>query len=372
MEARARAARAATVAAENGRATITEEAFGVTSAGQAVDRYTLTNTRGVQLKVLTFGGVVQELRVPDRDGTLRNVVLGFDDLESYAADTDPYFGSLIGRVGNRIAGGRFTLDGETYTLPQNNGPNTLHGGTRGFDDRVWGAEPVQHDGDVGLVLHLTSDDGDQGFPGTLQVEVTYLLRDDDTVTIRYRATTDAPTVVNLTQHSYFNLRGDGTGSVLDHHLELAADRFTPVDATLIPTGELREVTGTPFDFREPKPIGRDIREATGQLLHGQGYDHNWVLDDPGPDLHLAARLHDPESGRTLTVHTQEPGVQFYSGNLLDGTLVGQAGKAYRQGDGVALETQHFPDSPNQEDFPSTVLRPGERYDTTTVWEFTAR
>ncbi len=354
------------------RASVTKEPFGETAAGEQVDRYTCTNTQGMQMKVLTFGGVVQELRVPDRDGRLRNVVLGFDDVADYEASTDPYLGALIGRYGNRIAGGRFTLDGQTYELPTNNGPNSLHGGDRGFDDRLWRAEPVERSGHVGLALRLTSRDGDQGYPGTLEVEVTYLVRNDNTVRIHYRATTDAPTVVNLTQHSYFNLRGNGRGTIDDHRLRIEADRFTPVDATMIPTGELREVAGTPFDFREAKPVGRDIRDATQQLVFGQGYDHNWVLRDPGPDLHLAATLHDPDSGRTLQVRTQEPGVQFYSGNFLDGTLVGTGGTAYRQGDGLALETQHFPDSPNHPDFPSTVLRPGDVYDTTTVWEFSAR
>ena len=366
------AAAAAIGTATADRATIRKEtAYGTTPGGRAVDRYTLTNTQGVQMVVLTFGGVIQKLRVPDRDGRLRNVVLGFDDVEDYAADTDPYFGSLIGRYGNRIARGEFTLDGETYQLPINNDPNSLHGGNRGFDDRLWRAEPVRRNGKVGLALRLTSRAGDQGYPGTLQVKVTYMLRNDNTVRIRYRATTDAPTVVNLTQHSYFNLQGEGTGSIYDHRLRLNAPRFTPVDSTLIPTGDLRAVKGTPFDFRKAKPIGRDIRDGTTQLLYGQGYDHNWVLAG-GPRLHLAARVHDPDSGRMLRILTKEPGIQFYSGNFLDGTLVGPSGKAYRQGDGFALETQHFPDSPNQPEFPSTVLRPDEVYKTTTIWQFTAR
>jgi len=358
-------------AAPLGRATISKESFGETPGGRPVDRYTLTNTHGMTMKVLTFGGVIQKLRVPDRNGHFRNVVLGFNSVADYASDADPYFGALIGRYGNRIANGEFQLDGTTYTLPKNNGPNTLHGGTKGFDDRLWRAEPIRRNGKVGLALRLTSRDGDMGFPGTLNVKVTYVLRNDNTVKIRYRATTDAPTVVNLTQHSYFNLRGNGSGTIYDHRLKIAANRFTPVDSTLIPTGDLRKVAGSPFDFRTAKPIGRDIRDATKQLLFGQGYDHNWVLRHAGPDMHLAARLHDPTSGRTLTIRTEEPGIQFYSGNFLDGTLVGTAGKAYRQGDGLALETQHFPDSPNQPDFPSTRLNPGDTYDTTTVWEFSA-
>jgi aldose 1-epimerase len=358
------------VGALPGRATIRREPFGVTAGGRQVDRYTLTNTTGMQMKVLTYGGVIQKLRVPDRLGHLRNVVLGLPGLADYEADSDPYLGALIGRYANRIARGQFTLDGKTYQLPTNNGPNSLHGGDVGFDDRVWRVRPTHRGGGVGLVLRLTSRDGDQGYPGTLRANVLYLLRNDNSIKIRYRAMTDAPTVVNLTQHSYFNLKGEGTGTVYDHRLMLNADRFTPVDSTLIPTGELTQVEGTPFDFRTAKPIGRDIRDATEQIRFGRGYDHNWVLND-GPRLHLAARVHEPESGRTLTVLTEEPGIQFYSGNFLNGTLVGLSGHAYRQGDGFALETQHFPDSPNQPNFPSTVLRPGEVYRTTTVWRFGA-
>jgi aldose 1-epimerase len=354
------------------RATVTREPFGVTADGEPVDRYTLTNTQGMEMTVLTFGGVIQKLRVPDRKGRLRNVVLGLRSVAEYEADADPYLGALIGRFGNRIAKGAFTLDGQAFQVPVNNGPNSLHGGTRGFDDRLWRAEPIEKDGHVGLELHLTSRDGDQGYPGTLEVRVTYMLDNDNSVRIHYRATTDAPTVVNLTQHTYFNLRGNGRGTIYGHRLEINADRFTPVDPTAIPTGRLRKVAGTPFDFRTAKPVGRDIREPDEQLLVGQGYDHNFVLRDPGPDLHLAAVLSDPGSGRTLTVRTEEPGMQFYSGNFLDGTLVGTGGTVYRPGDGLALETQHFPDSPNQPDFPSTVLRPGEVYDTTTVWEFSTR
>jgi len=331
-------------AATSARATIVKKPFGVTPGGNQVDSYTLTNTRGMKMKVITWGGVIQKLWTPDRNGKLRNIVLGFKTVDDYASDADPYFGALIGRYGNRIANGEFSLDGKTYHLPKNNGPNTLHGGTRGFDDRLWRAEPIRRDGKVGLALRLTSKDGDMGFPGTLHVRVTYLLRNNNTVRIHYRATTDKPTVVNLTQHSYFNLQGNGSGTIYDHKLKIAANRFTPVDSTLIPTGKLKKVAGTPFDFRHGKPIGRDIRDATKQLLFGQGYDHNWVLRNAGPDMHLAARLHDPTSGRTLEIRTQEPGIQFYSGNFLDGTLVGTAGKAYRQGDGLALETQHFPDS----------------------------
>ena len=357
-------------ATETRQASVSREPFGH-AGGRQIHRYTLTNTAGMRMRVLTFGGVIQTLEVPDRDGVLRNVVLGFRSVGDYAADTDPYLGSLIGRYGNRIAKGQFSLDGESYQLPINNPPNSLHGGNRGFDDRVWTAKPLRRNGEVGLRLRLLSRDGDQGYPGNLKVTVTYLLRNSNEVSIRYRAVTDAPTVVNLTQHSYFNLRGEGSGSTYDHQLRINARRFTPVDSTLIPTGKLPKVAGTAFDFRKAKPIGQDIREAEKQILFGQGYDHNFVLNK-GRRLHLAARVHEPESGRTLTILTEEPGVQFYSGNFLDGTLVGHSGQVYRQGDGFALETQHFPDSPNQPQFPSTVLRPDDVYSTETVWRFTAR
>jgi aldose 1-epimerase len=333
--------------------------------------------------VLTYGGVIQTLEVPDEHGDVDNVVLGFADLAGYESDADPYFGSLIGRYGNRIAGGTFELDGETYTLPQNDGENTLHGGDVGFDDRVWEATDVSggdvSGGDVAaLQLRLVSEDGDQGFPGTLTTTVTYTLDEDSRLTVHYEATTDAPTVVNLTQHTYWNLSGEGSGTIYDHELQIDASGFTPVDETLIPTGEIAPVEGTPFDFREPTPIGERIRVNDQQLLYGQGYDHNWVLDreddgaregsDSEDALEQAAALYDPDSGRTLTIETTEPGLQFYSGNFLDGTIVGTGGNIYRQGDGLALETQHFPDSPNQPEFPSTELRPGEVYDSTTVFE----
>jgi aldose 1-epimerase len=333
------------------------------------------------MRVLTFGGVIQTLEVPDADGEVENVVLGHPDLEGYYTEGDPYFGSLIGRYGNRIAEGRFTLDGATYQLPLNDGPNTLHGGPGGFSERVWTATDVSDDDVAALQLQLVSEDGDQGFPGTLTTTVTYRLDAESRLTVHYEATTDAPTVVNLTQHTYWNLAGEGSGDVYDQELQLNASGFTPVDETLIPTGEIAPVEGTPFDFREPTPIGARIRVADQQLLYGQGYDHNWVLDredegaregsDSEDALEEAAVLHDPASGRTLTISTTEPGIQFYSGNFLDGTLVGTGGGVYRQGDGLALETQHFPDSPNQPDFPSTVLRPGEVYDSTTVFELTS-
>ena len=357
-----------TVMTSSGVATITAEEFGVTPAGEAVQRYTLTNTRGSRMRVLTYGGVIQTLEVPDRDGRLDNVVLGFDSLDGYVSASDAFFGAIIGRFANRIANGQFELDGVTYTLSRTGGGNTLHGGRVGFSDRVWQAEPLQLGHRVGLRLRLISEAGDQGFPGALTVTVTYVLTNADAVKIRYQATTDAPTVVNLTQHSYFNLAGEGSGSTYDHVLRIPADTFTVVDPELIPEGGHADVTGTPFDFRERKAIGRDIREAHPQVIIGRGYDHNFVLTGE-PGMHLAARVSERTTGRALTIRTEEPGVQFYSGNFLNGSVVGPSGRTYRQGDGFALETQHFPDSPNQPTFPSTVLRPGELYDTQTVWKF---
>ncbi|WP_369138346.1 aldose epimerase family protein [Modestobacter versicolor] len=358
-------------------ASTTVEPFGTAPDGTPVERWTLANG-DMTIRVLTYGGVIQTLEVPDQHGEVDNVVLGFADVAGYASDADPYFGSLIGRYGNRIAGGQFELDGTTYQLPLNDGPNTLHGGPVGFDDQVWTATPVGDEDVAALRLELVSPAGDQGFPGTLSTAVTYTLDDERRLSVHYEATTDAPTVVNLTQHTYWNLSGEGTGTINDHHLRIDASAYTPVDETLIPTGEIAPVEGTPFDFRESTAIGERIRESDQQLLYGQGYDHNWVLDRdddgarPGSDaedpLEEAAELHDPESGRTLTIWTTEPGLQFYSGNFLDGTIVGTSGRTYRQGDGLALETQHFPDSPNQPGFPSTELRPGEVYDSTTVFE----
>jgi aldose 1-epimerase len=370
----------ATDDAEEAGPSTSVEPFGQTPDGTDVERWTLTNGDAT-MRVLTFGGVIQTFEVPDAAGEAENVVLGYPDLEGYYTEGDPYFGALIGRYGNRIAEGRFTLDGATYQLPLNDGPNTLHGGPGGFSERVWTATDVSDDDVAALQLQLVSEDGDQGFPGTLTTTVTYRLDAESRLTVHYEATTDAPTVVNLTQHTYWNLAGEGSGDVYDQELQLNASGFTPVGETLIPTGEIAPVEGTPFDFREPTPIGARIRVADQQLLYGQGYDHNWVLDredegaregsDSEDALEEAAVLHDPASGRTLTISTTEPGVQFYSGNFLNGTLVGTGGGVYRQGDGLALETQHFPDSPNQPDFPSTVLRPGEVYDSTTVFELTS-
>jgi aldose 1-epimerase len=348
--------------------TISKDGFGSTAEGP-VDRYTLTNPSGMRVRIITFGGIVQSIEVPDRHGHNTDVALGFSTLTPYL--TNPaYFGALIGRYGNRIALGRFTLDGVTYQLPINNDPNSLHGGTVGFDKHIWAATPFRHGDDVGLVLQLTSPNGDQGYPGTLSVQVIYTLTAANGLRLDYRATTDKATVVNLTNHTYFNLAGEGTGTINDHKLLLNANRFTPVDSTLIPTGVLQPVAGTPMDFTRPTAIGARVRDNFQQLLFGQGYDHNWVLNrSDSTSLVLAARLSENTSGRVVSMLTDQPGIQFYSGNFLDGTLVGTGGHTYRQGDGLALETQHFPDSPNHANFPSTVLRPGQVYRTTTVYQF---
>ncbi|WP_249999080.1 aldose epimerase family protein [Actinoplanes sp. M2I2] len=342
---------------------ITREDWGSTADGP-VDRYVLDSGNG-RAAILTHGGVLQSLEVPDRSGARANVVLGFDRLQGYLDNPDPYFGAVIGRYANRIARGSFPLDGATYQAPINNGPNSMHGGKTGFDKRLWSATPV----DGALELRLVSPDGDQGYPGTLSVTVRYTFTPDNELRIDYEATTDAPTVVNLTNHSYFNLAGEGSGDIYGHLVRIDATHFTPVDVDLIPTGDLSPVAGTPMDFREPVAVGERIRTGDPQLGFTGGYDHNWILDRAGDGLAPAAQVTEPIGGRTLSVSTTEPGLQFYSGNFLDGTVTGTSGRLYRQGDGLALETQHFPDSPNHAAFPSTVLRPGETYRSTTVFRF---
>lgn len=361
-------AHASSAGGGGGRGKPVRTLFGTLADGTRVHSWSLENG-GTRMAVLSYGGIVRSLEIPDRRGRYANVSLGFRTLEEYVASS-PYFGALIGRYGNRIGKGRFTLDGKEHQLSVNDGANSLHGGAQGFDKRVWDVEPFTEGSDVGLRLHHVSVDGEMGYPGTLRVRVTYTLTRHGDWRVDYAATTDRATVVNLTSHVYWNLAGESGGSIQDHDLSIAAARYTPVDAGLIPTGELARVGGTPFDFRRAKPVGRDLRVAHRQMLYGQGFDHNWVLDKgvtarPGP----AATLRDPASGRTLRIATTEPGLQFYSGNFLDGTLVGTGGRVYRQGDGLCLETQHFPDSPNQPSFPSTVLRPGETYRTTTVHSF---
>jgi aldose 1-epimerase len=341
-----------------------------TPDGQNVDLITLRNQNGIEMTVLTYGGVIATLRTPDRTGAADDIVLGFDNLRSYV-DKSPYFGCIIGRYGNRIARGRFTLDGQTYTLATNNDANHLHGGVKGWDKAVWRAEPFQRE-NVGVVLMHTSADGDEGYPGRVNATVTYTLTNDNELIVDYEATTDKPTVINLTQHSYFNLAGSRAPDILGHELRLNAAQYTPVDAGLIPTGEIATVEGTPFDFRTLTPIGARINATDAQLERGKGYDHNFVLSRSGGGLADAAEVHEPLTGRVMTIRTTEPGIQFYSGNFLDGTLTGKSGRVYPLRSGFCLETQHYPDSPNRANFPSTVLRPGETYRSQTVFTFGAR
>lgn len=351
------------------------EPFGKTADGRPVEVYTLTNSRGLRLRAMTYGGIVLSLEVPDRNGVLADVVLGYDTLAAYEKDS-PYFGALVGRYGNRIAGGKISLDGKDYLLALNNAPGGimcgLHGGLCGFDKVVWAGEGIVQGGAQGLRLRYTSKDGEEGYPGALSATVTYLLSDSNEWRISYELRTDKATPVNVTQHSYFNLRGEGTGNILGHELKIVAAKYTPVDAGLIPTGELAPVAGTPFDFTTATPIGARVDDPDQQLGFGGGYDHNWVLDGPAGQLALAASVREPISGRTMDVFTTEPGIQFYCGNFLDGTLTGKRGEKYRFRDGFCLETQHFPDSPNQKTFPSTILRPGEVKESVTVFRFGIR
>ena len=344
--------------------------FGKTPDGQPVDLYVLSNKNGVEAAITNYGGAVVSLKVPDRNGKFGDVVLGYDALDGYVNDKS-YFGAIVGRYGNRIGHAQFSIDGKTYTLAKNNGENSLHGGIKGFNKAVWAAKELPAKNGQSLELTYLSKDGEEGFPGNLHVRVVYTLTDSSELKIEYSATTDKKTVVNLTNHTYFNLAGPGSGDILGHQLVIEADKFTPVDASLIPTGELRDVPGTPLDFGKATAIGARIDQDDEQLKLGHGYDHNFVLRRAaGAPISLAARVVEPNTGRVLEVWTTEPGVQFYTGNFLDGTARGKGGLAYARRSAFCLETQHFPDSPNQPKFPSVVLNPGEKYSTTTTYKFT--
>ena len=335
--------------------------------------FTLKNQSGMTVRVTNFGAIITSIKVPDRDGRMADVALGYDDIASYTNAVDkPYFGAIVGRYGNRIAKGEFSIDGESYRLAINNDPNSLHGGVIGFDKVIWEAEA--DDSKNAVVLRYLAKDGEEGYPGNLQCQVTYTLTDENSIEIDYLATTDKATPVNLTQHTYFNLKGEGEGDILGHELMINAQRFTPVDKTLIPTGKTPVVQGTPFDFTKPKTIGRDINADDEQLEFGLGFDHNWVLDKGGQtgEMTLAARVHEPTTGRVLEVFTTEPGIQFYCGNFLDGRLTGKSGKKYVHRGGFCLETQHYPDSPNQPSFPSTILKPDDEYVTKTIFKFSVK
>lgn len=350
------------------RASISEKAtvFGKTSDGRDVEIYTLTNSNKVEVRIMTYGGTVVSIKAPDRSGKIGDVVLGYDDLQGYLTN-NPYLGAIAGRYANRIGKARFSLEGHEYSLPKNDGENTLHGGDLGFAKMVWAGQADGGKAATGVTLRYFSKDGEEGFPGDLTITVTYTLTDKNELKIDYAASTDKPTVINLTNHCYFNLAGGG--NILGHELMLNADKFTPVDAGLIPTGELRSVAGTPMDFTHSTAIGARINDPYDQLKLASGYDHNWVLNSGGGKLALAAKVYEPASGRTMEVYTTEPGIQFYTGNHLDGSIKGRNGEVYQPRTGFCLETQHFPDSPNKPSFPSTVLRPGHTYHSTTIFKF---
>ncbi len=347
------------------KTTVTKKPFGKTADGTPVDLYTLKSGK-LEATITNYGGRVVTLLVPDRTGKIADIVLGFDTLDGYLKD-NPYFGAVVGRYGNRIAHGQFQLDGHSFQVPKNDGPNSLHGGLKGFDKRVWDAKIEGGS----LVLHYLSKDGEEGYPGNLSVTVKYTLGENE-LRLDYEASTDKDTVLNVTNHSYFNLAGQGEGDILKHELTIAADRFTPVDQTLIPTGELRKVEGTPFDFRTPHVIGGRIDQDNEQLKFGKGYDHNWVLNSSGGSLALAAKAHEPTTGRVMEVLTTQPGLQFYTGNFLDGSITGKGGKVYKRRYAFCMETQHFPDSPNHPAFPTTELKPGQHFHATTVFRFSAQ
>ena len=353
-----------------GKSGITKAEYGTTPEGVKIEQYTLTNAKGMTVNVITLGGIITSLTAPNKDGKYEDVVLGYKDKQEYFKGNPYFFGAIIGRYGNRIAKGKFSLDGKAYQLPVNDGPNSLHGG-KGFDKRVWTAEEVAGANPT-LKLSYTAKDGEEGYPGNLKTVVTYVLTDDNALEITYEAETDKKTVVNLTQHSYFNLSGDFSKLITDHVLEIKADKFLPVDATLIPTGELKAVAGTPFDFTTAKEIGKDINATDDQLKKGGGYDHCWVFTDSSNKLKEVASVYHKASGRYMEVYTDQPAVQFYSGNFIDGTKASKTGGNYEKRSGLCLETQHYPDAPNQPKFPSTVLSPGEKYTTKTTYKFSVK
>ena len=365
----------ATLSAQAAGLSSEHKAFGKTSDGTPIEQYILRNSHGLQATVITYGGILQSLKVPDKNGKFEDVVLGFDDVQGYQAGT-AYFGATIGRFGNRLANGAFELDGKRYQVPLNDGSNSLHGGAQGFDKRVWKAAPSNGKDSVGVTLTNLSADGEMGFPGNLKTEVTYSLNENNELRIEYRASTDKPTVLNLTNHSYFNLAGAGNGDVLKQVATLHASHYTPVNGNLIPTGELAPVAGTPMDFTQPVAIGKNIKANHPQLKFAEpkqgGFDFNWALDAKGDVRKLAADVSDPLSGRRLQLYTTEPGVQFYTSNFLDGSVKGKGGKTYAHWSGFTLETQHYPDSPNQPNFPSTRLDPGKTYAQSTVLKFSAQ
>ena len=350
------------------QATVTKESFGKTADGHNVDLYTLRNARGVEAKITNYGGIVVSLKVPDRNGKFDDVVLGFNDLDSYLKG-HPYFGAIIGRYGNRIAKGRFTLNGVEYKLAVNNGENHLHGGIKAFDKVVWTGKESKTSAGPAVTLTYLSKDGEEGYPGNLNITVVYTLTNNNELKIDYSATTDKDTVINLTHHSYFNLAGEGNGDILNHRVLINANRFLPTDAGSIPTGELRQVAGTPFDFRKLTAIGARINQDEEQLKLGNGYDHTWIITGRPGTLRLAAQAFEPTSRRRMQVWTTEPGMQFYTGNFLDGTLTGKSGKIYQRRYGFCFETQHYPDSPNQSAFPTTTLKKGTTYRSTTIYKF---
>jgi aldose 1-epimerase len=358
----------ATMSSSNKSSTITKADFGKMPEGQPVEIYTLRNSQGAEARIMTYGGIVQSLTMPDKHGKFADVVLGYDNLQGYI-DKTPYFGALVGRYGNRIGGAKFTLEGQTYTLATNNGPNSLHGGLKGFDKVVWTARPMVTSHGPALILTYLSRDGEEGFPGNLEVTAIYTLTDKNELKLEFTAHTDKPTVANLTHHSYFNLKGQGNGDILGHIVYINSDKTTPVDSGLITTGEFADVTGTPFDFRTPTPIGARINNPDKVLQYGPGYDHNWVINKPPGKFGLQARVVEPTSGRVMEVWSDEPGLQFYAGNFLDGTINGKGGVAYQIHTGFCMEPQHYPDSPNKPNFPSVELKPGQTYHNTIVYKF---